>query len=165
MACPRLGVTSSGSGTLGRAAGTLTWEARAPGRARSSRRRTSARGEPGHILPGTAWMLGKAGRCFLADIESPQCASPLQLPRPPASVAACTRLSGQRGEAPAPWRRPREEGLQSLECDWEHAQATTPGRRLGATKGGRCPPWIALLPTVPLPAGSDPGFHQPHVTD
>lgn len=46
----------------------------------------------------------------------------------------------------------REEGLRSLECAWERAQASALGkdrvRRL-ATKGGQYPPWAAPLSAVP----------------
>lgn len=43
-------------------------------------------------------------------------------PGPPASSAVRTRQSERGGEAPAPWPRPREEGLPGEECAWERAQ-------------------------------------------
>lgn len=58
----------------------------------------------------------------------------LELPRPPASAAACTRQSRRGGEAPAPWPKPRRRG-----CPARNAPGSAPNprgsrRRPGATQ-------------------------------
>lgn len=127
VARPGFGAASWGSGTRRRASGTLTWEARAPGQARSSTRRTSARSEPGPILPSAARLLGEAGRCSPAGPGVPALRRSLAAPE-------ATRVrSRQHDTVPAATR-----GGASLVAEAGRGGAAEPGmRRLGA-RPSRC---------------------------
>lgn len=87
----------------GEAGGTLTWEARDSGQARSSSRRKSARGQLGTILPIGTFLLGK-GEITLPSL--PSLSQPM--PQPPwqgAGRRAVPSGSGGEGEG-APARSP-----------------------------------------------------------
>lgn len=126
--------------------GTLTWKARAPGLARSSKRRKSARCEPGPILPLTALLLGKAGRCSLAAVRGSLEAPKATSPQPPARDCpddAGRRQpcgGGERGGAVEPGMR---LGARPILCS---------GKRTGATPRDQgWPVSILGCPTVRSP--------------